>query len=564
MSLARFFGFPAESLKAKPEAPKAKPEEEATPVRKRAAGKNGDASDKKRARGARAAAEAAQEKGDVKPAGPDYDEEKEEATRKKIQEMEEASEAEKADIDAIIIGMTEHMENAPKPCSETSIKSYAMTTKMIFKRDGRSCSVMSTKDYHVLIKSTYENKKVHSLHAAAIAKFIAFYNDTAAQNGGAFQVAPRWLELAKAAQKIDENGLKLRNSSQAEQYGTRYVGISQLGPGKWVASFKGQRIGVFATEETAVQAIFCAQRGLSVHAVGTRPLNWKRTKRPAPASDGQEAQADALTMMSEKSALPFDDGSGDINMVARSVSVMDPVSLTRIETPVRGKQCRHLEVFDRATYIEFNEMKAKMCTRLSKLWNCPICGAITKPEGLVVVPAFVEVLATIQDDPDISQVDVMPDGRLAVQPGQNSGSNSGEGDDSSDDDMPFAQRDPAAAVAGAGAEDDADGVGNAPGVSSPSTTASEKDAGASGSESKSPCTSSPSAASDKDAGASGSESKGPCISSPSAASEKDSGAAGSDSKIPDVPELSKEARDQIAMKRQQALERRKKKDAAKA
>lgn len=525
MSLARFFGFPVQAAKPKGE-------DDVTPVRKRTASKNADVSEKKK----RMSRTEGLQEGEGKPSGPEYDEEKEEATRKKIQEMEEASEAEKVDIDAIYFGMTEHMEKQPKPCSETSIKSYAQTTKSLFKRDSRSFSAMSTKEYHGLIKSTYENKKVHSLHAAAIAKFMAFYADTLAENDGKFMLAPRWIELAKEAQKTDERGLKLRSSSQAEQYGTRYVGIHQEKSGRWVATYRGQRYSGFSSEEAAVQAIWRAQRGLSVHAVGTKPLNWARAKKTAIADDGQSTALD-LAMTSLVSALPFDDGTGEITEVARSVSVIDPVSLAMIETPVRGKQCRHLEVFDKATYIEFNEMKAKMCSRLSKLWNCPVCGAIAKPDHLVVVPAFVEVLSTIQGNEDISQVDVMPDGRLAVQPGQRACSTDGVDNqsDSSACKAAAVDSDDDAGAQAITARSNAPGVDGAAYASHDSCTGNHETERAPG---KSVCAESVS-----------------CTSNTKAVSEVNAERSGG-------AQLSQEQRDRIAAKRKQALSRRKKKDQA--
>lgn len=104
--------------------------------------------------------------------------------------------------------------------------------------------------------------------------------------------------------------------------------------------------------------------------------------------------------------------------VSGKVSIVDPISLCRIEKPVRGKNCEHLQAFDHQPYVEFNRMMERSRCRLSKLWNCPFCGKHVKEKDLVTANAFVSVLAAARDMPGVTHVESLPDGTLAVPSGE--------------------------------------------------------------------------------------------------------------------------------------------------
>merc|ERR1712107_889120 len=94
--------------------------------------------------------------------------------------------------------------------------------------------------------------------------------------------------------------------------------------------------------------------------------------------------------------------SGDIEDLGGAVSIIDPVSLARIENPVKGKNCQHLGAFDHDAYVEFNKMqeRSKSC-QLKKIWLCPLCGSFASEANLVVDIAMKEILDSAKEFPNI-------------------------------------------------------------------------------------------------------------------------------------------------------------------
>ena len=81
------------------------------------------------------------------------------------------------------------------------------------------------------------------------------------------------------------------------------------------------------------------------------------------------------------------DSDGDEGVVvdAVDISLMDPCSMVRIRTPVRGIGCSHFECFDART---FSKMRLK---------NCPVCNAKLGKDTLYIDTLF-EVMATLGKD----------------------------------------------------------------------------------------------------------------------------------------------------------------------
>lgn len=72
-----------------------------------------------------------------------------------------------------------------------------------------------------------------------------------------------------------------------------------------------------------------------------------------------------------------DDGSSEQNDTPLTFSLVCPMSMTKIQTPVRGKKCDHIQTFDLMTYLQLN---SKPCgTR----WKCAICEKFTSVHDLV-------------------------------------------------------------------------------------------------------------------------------------------------------------------------------------
>jgi len=165
--------------------------------------------------------------------------------------------------------------------------------------------------------------------------------------------------------------------------------------------------------------------GLQLYNPGAKTLPVIVKARPPGLAAGQQKLSLAAPSVNKA-----DDG--DLAEMSGTVSIIDPISLCRIETPVRGRQCTHLQVFDLQPYIEFNHMMERSRSKLSKLWNCPFCGQHVKERDLVKVGAFVKVLEAAKGNPALTHVDTLPDGSLAL-PGD--GSPTVPGDAAEDEDV---------------------------------------------------------------------------------------------------------------------------------
>lgn len=60
----------------------------------------------------------------------------------------------------------------------------------------------------------------------------------------------------------------------------------------------------------------------------------------------------------------------DIDLVHKNeiMSIKCPLTLSLIDTPIRGKNCNHINCFDLKAYAQINK------TTTVKKWMCPICG----------------------------------------------------------------------------------------------------------------------------------------------------------------------------------------------
>src|SRR5690606_26800157 len=75
----------------------------------------------------------------------------------------------------------------------------------------------------------------------------------------------------------------------------------------------------------------------------------------------------------------FSSRSGDLVETYQKVSLKDPVSLMRIQVPIRGLNCQHLQCFDRRMYLTINFKNPH--------FQCPVCDK-PLPAGDIVVDEF--------------------------------------------------------------------------------------------------------------------------------------------------------------------------------
>ncbi|KAH7710652.1 MIZ zinc finger protein [Aphelenchoides avenae] len=54
---------------------------------------------------------------------------------------------------------------------------------------------------------------------------------------------------------------------------------------------------------------------------------------------------------------------GEVEVTSKKVSLLCPISKTRIKDPARGVDCKHLECFDLRSYLEYHTQIV--------FWDCP-------------------------------------------------------------------------------------------------------------------------------------------------------------------------------------------------
>jgi hypothetical protein len=96
----------------------------------------------------------------------------------------------------------------------------------------------------------------------------------------------------------------------------------------------------------------------------------------------------------------------DDDLVATTTfhSLVDPVTFSRIETPVRSTRCRHIDPIDAKAYLQLQMQ--------GPTWKCTICNREIKFSDLVVDEYFKDVLNRVPRNAD--EVEIHPDGTWVV------------------------------------------------------------------------------------------------------------------------------------------------------
>ncbi|PAA51352.1 hypothetical protein BOX15_Mlig033988g1, partial [Macrostomum lignano] len=106
-------------------------------------------------------------------------------------------------------------------------------------------------------------------------------------------------------------------------------------------------------------------------------------------SSSNKVRSVSETLQQIRQLLLIDDNSNGadaaVAMTTLTASLRCPLSRTRIELPVRGLDCRHVQCFDARTYLSMNERKST--------WRCPCCDRPAPFASLRVDAHFQSVLA---------------------------------------------------------------------------------------------------------------------------------------------------------------------------
>ncbi|KAJ3395981.1 SUMO ligase siz1 [Lobulomyces angularis] len=106
----------------------------------------------------------------------------------------------------------------------------------------------------------------------------------------------------------------------------------------------------------------------------------------------------------------------DDDLIATSniISLRDPITMSKIVTPARSKECNHDQCFDLETYLMYHDSAQE--------YNCPVCSKTLSWQNIFVDGLFLEILNSVDDEVDT--VDLLPDGTWSFPKSVESGNSS--------------------------------------------------------------------------------------------------------------------------------------------
>lgn len=90
----------------------------------------------------------------------------------------------------------------------------------------------------------------------------------------------------------------------------------------------------------------------------------------------------------------------DVVATSQVLSLLCPLSYTRLKVPSRGTSCNHIQCFDAKSFMQLQEQ--------GPTWSCPICYKPTPFDTLAIDEYVQEVLENTPDS--LEQVTIEPDG----------------------------------------------------------------------------------------------------------------------------------------------------------
>mmetsp|Transcript_19664 Transcript_19664/g.34859 ORF Transcript_19664/g.34859 Transcript_19664/m.34859 type:complete len:642 (-) Transcript_19664:71-1996(-) len=112
-----------------------------------------------------------------------------------------------------------------------------------------------------------------------------------------------------------------------------------------------------------------------------------------------------LASQAARSAPASGDAAEDIVcLTSDTLKLTCPITMERVEEPVRGLKCQHLQCFSLSAYVTSNRQMGAF----NKRWVCPLCTLVLRPPDLCVDGYVKKVLASAPKD--IDEVVVSADG----------------------------------------------------------------------------------------------------------------------------------------------------------
>lgn len=149
---------------------------------------------------------------------------------------------------------------------------------------------------------------------------------------------------------------------------------------------------------------------LAIAVVRATPRSIDELCEEASSSDETGALEQLRTFIGDDtmSGLPPNGAKADVEVQCLSsnrLPLVCPISMERMDLPVRGKLCKHLQCFGLRAYCHSNSMMRAFNNR----WTCPVCAIVLRPRDLCI-DAYVMRILTETSEGDAEEVLMMADG----------------------------------------------------------------------------------------------------------------------------------------------------------
>ncbi|KAF7255074.1 hypothetical protein EG68_08130 [Paragonimus skrjabini miyazakii] len=149
------------------------------------------------------------------------------------------------------------------------------------------------------------------------------------------------------------------------------------------SSFVYSLVGIYLMHKRSPQ--YLCQLLQSVAFKPSDQMKLELIRKLGPCSrESTSAQPYTVSAMTDNQTEDDDDDNDLVMPNTLPVQLLCPLSKCRIEVPVRGRACRHVQCYDATTYLIINERKPS--------WNCPVCDKKTYYEDLLIDGFFLDVL----------------------------------------------------------------------------------------------------------------------------------------------------------------------------
>eukprot|EP00929_Paragymnodinium_shiwhaense_P076978 TRINITY_DN39617_c0_g1_i2.p1 TRINITY_DN39617_c0_g1~~TRINITY_DN39617_c0_g1_i2.p1 ORF type:complete len:529 (+),score=90.67 TRINITY_DN39617_c0_g1_i2:93-1679(+) len=120
-------------------------------------------------------------------------------------------------------------------------------------------------------------------------------------------------------------------------------------------------------------------------------------------SSMQEAERRVRDLLAARNAMTDSCSSEITCLTSHKLSLRCPITMDRLQEPVRGEGCQHLQCFGLLAYLQSN----KQMRAFNNRWVCPVCSLVLRPTDLRRDAYVEKVLAST--GLDVEDVGVLPD-----------------------------------------------------------------------------------------------------------------------------------------------------------